>query len=65
MFPDEGKMREILQAFLKDTNISADYKENARTSYEGRNYIVIGGNSKFSVEYENGTYHFRLGGLFS
>jgi hypothetical protein len=65
MFPDEGKMSEVLQAFLEDPSIPAEYKKNARTSYEGRNYIVVGGNSKFSVEYESGTYHFRLGGLFS
>jgi hypothetical protein len=65
MFPDEAKMSEIRQAFLNDPRIPAEYKKNARTSYEGPNYIVIGGNSKFSVEYENGTYHFRLGELFS
>jgi hypothetical protein len=65
MFPDKGKMDEILQAFLKDPRIPAEYKKNARMSYEGLNYILIGGNSKFSVEYENGTYHFRLAGLFS
>jgi hypothetical protein len=65
MFPDEAKMREILQAFSKDPSVPAEYKKDARTSYAGREYIVIGGNFKFSVEYNNGAYSFRQGDLFS
>ena len=49
MFPDAKKMDEILQAFKKDPSIPKRYKERARTSYEGPNYIVIGDNVKFSV----------------
>jgi hypothetical protein len=65
MFPDQTKMSEILQAFLDDPSIPRDYKKNARTSYAGKNYIVIASNFEFSVTYENGRYHFRMGKLFS
>ncbi len=54
MFPDQQTMNKILQAFKNDPSIPKQYKENARTSYEGDAYIVIGANTKFQVFYENG-----------
>ena len=65
MFPDQQTMNEILQAFKTEPSIPKQYKENARTGYEGNTYIVIGANTKFHVFYENGVYHFQMGSLFA